>query len=149
VSLFQQASFLSGSINGWGAWGYDTLEGGSINAGQEALVNNRLVIPVTGIYQGGDWIKWLDNAGAGAGNRGHMLWVNDQVPGSAEADYTFHEETTRPVATGGLPNPCTTVVKINRVLKKGDVVVAAAWQNSGITLTTTHRIQLALVRVVG
>lgn len=148
ASISQDQTFPSLGTAVWGAWGYQTVEGGSINAGNECLVNSRLVIPVTGIYQGADWMKWTDTAVAGAntGVRSHTLWVNDLVLPVVNPEFYWYEEAVVPTQVN---NVCTSCVRINRQFNKGDTVCAAIWQNSGATLPNTHRIMLALVRAIG
>jgi hypothetical protein len=148
ASFTQDQTYPSGGTAVWGAWGYQTVEGGSINAGNESLVNNRLVIPVTGIYQGADWMKWTDSAVAGSntGVRSHTLWVNDLVTPVVNPEFTWYEESVVPTQVN---NVCTTCVRINRLFNAGDTVCAAIWQNSTVALPNTHRIMLALVRPVG
>jgi len=148
ASFFQgNQNYPSAGVGIYGAWGYQTIEGGSINATQEHLVQNRLVIPVAGVYEGSDWLKWTDTAVPGAGNnlRSHIVWVNDQAAGSP-LEYIYYEETTRPTIVN---NVCISIVKINRKFNKGDTVCGAVWQDSGVNLPTDHRIQLALVRPTG
>lgn len=125
------------------AWGYQVFEGG-INVGPECLVNNRFVVPVTGIYVGSDTIKWMDTAN-GTGYRAHALFVNDQAPGFSGPDVNYDEDL-RP-AIGFVNGVSFTQVSFNRRFNKGDTICSGVWSNAPGLQATNHRLQVGLQQV--
>lgn len=125
----------------WGAWGYQVFEGGSINANPSDLVNNRLVIPITGVYVGRDDIHWY-NAGT-VNHFAHTLWKNDNN-GTAPTYNDWYEQTWEAPVDGG---DLSTTVPINEKFNKGDTICAGVWQNSDAPRANFHRLQLSLLRV--
>jgi hypothetical protein len=142
ISFYNQTNQSPTGITNWALFGYSTVEGGTINAGAESLVGGRAIIPVTGYYQGGDWVKW--NTPQTASHRGHTLWVNNETTASPNSPQDG--EQSRPCVFNGGSTSC---VKINRKFYKGDSVCAGLWHAEAVGITVDHRIQLALVRVVG
>jgi hypothetical protein len=138
-------TFNNGTPGGWGAWGWNTIGGYSINASASDIVDSRIVIPVTGIYTGSDWLKWEPGAG-GSGGRALSLMVNDQFPGGVH-DVEWYEIIAVP--NNVVNEVCTNEVNFCRKFNKGDRLVGMVWQNSGSNnAPTIHSMQMQLLRAL-
>jgi hypothetical protein len=143
ISLAQGSlAFNNVSAGNWVPWGYQVYEGGSINSASSDLVNNRLVIPITGIYVGRDKISWQGTPTST--HYGHTLWKNDAL-GTGPLYNDWYESTWPPSVDSG---DLSSTIPINEKFYKGDTICAGLWQSSGGNVTNSHRIQLALLRVV-
>lgn len=133
----------NGSAGVWIPWGYASVGNNSVNASSADMVNNRIVIPVTGIYVGTDWLKW--HTGSSSGARALTLSINDESVGVTEADKNECVMCPNNVVNS------VTVCQVNfaRKFNKGDRVCGAFWQNSGGNADNEHMMTMTLIKAFG
>jgi hypothetical protein len=120
--------------NGWGH--FEPIR--SINSDSSALVGGRVVVPVSGLYQICNIIRWSALGGAAGAMIVHTVGIN------ATQDVINTEIVHAPLSD----NTCVTVNQMNRYLQAGDSIVTYLWQNTGATANYTSIIRVILVRPV-